>query len=71
MTYVVAAASGKTVNLRSTPNGAIIKAVPLGATASMLTYDENWSYIEVDGTKGYMMTKYLIAPDSIVSKDDL
>ena len=59
MNGIVTAKSGKTVNLRSVPNGAILKAVPIGTVVEVLEVNDGWSYVQCDTLKGYMMTQYI------------
>ncbi len=51
------------VYLRSTPNSSsqdnILMKMPNGTRVELLTPGEFWSYVKVDGIKGYMATKYL------------
>ena len=57
----VTAPSGKTVNLRKSPNGsaALVDRVPVGATVDVLSLGEEWSRIRYGNKSGYMMTVFL------------
>ena len=53
---------GGTVGLRSKPSGSndvVFMNVPYGTSITVLTYDKNFCYVSVDGTEGYMRTKYI------------
>ena len=56
-----AGASGSTVNLRASASKSakIIRRVPVGTTVKVLTDQEFWCEIEVDGVSGWMMANYL------------
>lgn len=61
-TAIVAAPSGKTVNLRSGPSERynIVAQVPVGDTVNMYCEcDDEWAEIGYNGTRGYMMRKFL------------
>ena len=60
---------GQTVNLRKTAGGALIKRIQSGTKAEMLEGGDEWSKVRVDGTTGWMMSKYLVADDSTVPAD--
>ena len=66
----VYASSGNTVNLRKAPNGTVIKAVPIGATIEIIKEEGEWTEVEYNSTRGYMMTKF-IKTSSTITKDDL
>ena len=55
----VVAASGGTVNLRAEPNGALVRRVPVGTAADVLSEHAGWSKIAVDGLTGWMYGAYL------------
>ena len=53
---------GTYVNLRTSPdknNYNVYKQVPVGATVSILTWGQEWSLINYNGTTGYMMSWFL------------
>ena len=59
---VVVASSGKTVRLRKEPstNSKELAAVPIGTKVGVLgEYNSDWSRIEYNGQRGYMMAKFL------------
>ena len=66
----VYASNGNTVNLRKTPNGTVIKAVPIGATIEIIKEEGDWAEVEYNSTRGYMMTKF-IKTSSTITKEDL
>lgn len=54
--------NGKAVNFRANPGstGRVIGRLNVGTVVNYLKeYDPVWSYIEYNGTKGYMMTQFL------------
>ena len=57
---VVAAPSGRTVNLRdrASKRGDVITVVPIGTAVEVLSVDGDWARIRVP-VEGYMMAKYL------------
>lgn len=64
---VVTAPKGKTVNLRNTPSSVakILVRVPIGSVVATYSTEGLWSFIDYDGTKGYMMTEFLeVVPDA-------
>lgn len=58
MRAVVKASSGKTVNMRKKPNGALIAPVTVGADAKVLETSGEWSRIRVE-VEGWMLSKFL------------
>lgn len=58
---VVTAKTGKTVNLRNAPSttATILKRVPIGSIVASFSTEGLWSFIDYDGTKGYMMAEFL------------
>ena len=59
---IVVADSGSTVNQRSNPtiNASILKAVPVGTVVGVTEEcNDEWAKINVQGTVGYMMRKFL------------
>lgn len=61
----VHANSGSTVNLRqraSTSSDRLAK-VPIGSKVALLSYGDQWCYVEYNGVSGYMMTEFLIIGD--------
>ena len=63
-TAVVIAESGSTVNLRKTPEGALLERVPVGSAAQVLDTLYGWARITVSGKTGWMDMKYLRMQDS-------
>ena len=63
-TAVVIAESGSTVNLRKTPEGALLERVPVGSAAQVLDTLYCWARITVSGKTGWMDMKYLRMQDS-------
>ena len=57
----VYAESGSSVRMRAQPNtnAEVIKNVPLGIPVDVLEEQGEWSRIGLDGTTGYMMSKFL------------
>lgn len=55
----VTASSGSTVNLRSTPDGAIVTRVPIGTVVSVYENTGEWSHIRADGVDGWMQSAFL------------
>ena len=51
--------NAKKVNFRKTPDGDILKVLPLGAKVKLIDYDKDWCSVEFDGASGFMMTKFL------------
>ena len=72
---IVTASSGKTVNMRKTPNTRdhnIIYAVPLATEVDLLEKTSSeWYKIKYKNEEGYMMSKFLKSPSSIISQSDL
>lgn len=58
-TATVWADSGRTVNLRSKPDGALIDRVPVGATVIVSGQQDGWSRISYNNQTGWMMDKFL------------
>lgn len=57
----VYAKSGKTVNMRKSPNkqSVILKRVPIGSTVDVVSAGTTWCKVSHGGMAGYMMTEYL------------
>ena len=56
----VVANNSSPVNLRSVPNGPLIKQIPQETIVEVIAKrDDTWSLIKVGNTEGYMMTKFL------------
>ncbi|MBR4039321.1 MAG: SH3 domain-containing protein [Clostridia bacterium] len=55
------------LNLRSTPNGDILGSYPRGTAVTVLSTENGWSKVEIDGKTGYMASLWLSAskPGSI------
>ncbi|MDY4140826.1 MAG: SH3 domain-containing protein [Eubacteriales bacterium] len=58
-TAVVTAESGSTVNLRKTPEGALLDRVPVGSKAQVLDTLYGWARVTVAGKTGWMDKRYL------------
>ena len=58
----VTSANGKSVNLRNGAglNYTIIASYPPGTALTVLTSGTEWSFIKINGTYGYMMSKYIV-----------
>lgn len=61
-TATVTAATGSTVNLRSSPDGSLLARIPVGATATILSLDGQWAHIQANGRTGWMQTRFLTQP---------
>ena len=62
-TAIVTAESGSTVNLRKTPEGALLDRVPVGSEAHVLETLYGWARVTVDGKTGWMDKRYLQMQD--------
>ena len=49
------------LNLRATPNGDIIASYPRGTAVTVISSDNGWSKVAVDGKTGYMASQWLSA----------
>ena len=58
-TAIVTAESGSTVNLRKTPEGALLDRVPVGSAAQVLDTLYGWARVTVAGKTGWMDKRYL------------
>ena len=58
-TAIVTAESGSTVNLRKTPEGALLDRVPVGSAAQVLDTMDGWARVTVAGQTGWMDKRYL------------
>ena len=56
---VVRASSGKTVNLRRSPGGALAERVPVGSCVNVLEKGGDWAKVAWNGHTGYMQTQFL------------
>lgn len=56
----ITGATGNTVNLRRSANGAVLTTVPFGTTVSIEAESDSWSKLTYNGVTGWMMSKYLI-----------
>ena len=63
-TRYVAGPNNETVNLRKKPDGALIDRIRSGETAEILTEGPVWSKVRIGARVGWMMTKFLAAPES-------
>ena len=63
-TAVVTAESGSTVNLRKTPEGALLDRVPVGSAAQVLDTLYGWARVTVAGQTGWMDKRYLLMQGS-------
>jgi len=73
---IVTASSGKTVNLRKTPNTRehnILYAVPLTTEVDLLEKTSSeWYKVKYKDVEGYMMSKFLASPStSTITQTDL
>lgn len=59
------------LNLRSSMSSgaSIIKRIPQNAYVQVLTYGPEWCYVNYNGTKGYVMTKFLTFTGDVPSGD--
>ena len=60
--YVAAGAPCTTtarVNLRQSPNGSVIKTLPYGSSATLLSVSGSWSKVKSGSTTGYVFSRYL------------
>lgn len=71
ITAYVTSKNGKGVRLRHGPGASygVIRQIPVGTKATILSAGTYWHYISVDGNKGYMMAEYLTTkkPDTAPS----
>lgn len=58
-TATVCAASGSTVNLRTSPNGPLLDRIPVGAAVTVTEQASGWSRITCNGLSGWMKDEYL------------
>ena len=60
--------NGKPVNLRARPSkaAALIDRVPVGEKVELIERAEDWCHVKWKGKVGYMMTNYLILPETIL-----
>ena len=71
MTVYVKTANKGTLNLRATPNGAVIAQIPNGTKLEAQSEGE-WSKVGYNGKVGYVKTQFLsVSNDKIITKDDL
>ena len=63
-TAIVTAESGSTVNLRKTPEGALLDRVPVGSAAQVLDTMYGWARVTVAGKTGWMNKRYLQMQES-------
>lgn len=63
-TAIVTAESGSTVNLRKTPEGALLDRVPVGSKAQVLDTLYGWARVTVAGKTGWMDKRYLKMQES-------
>lgn len=63
-TAIVTAESGSTVNLRKTPEGALLDRVPVGSAAQVLDTMDGWARVTVAGKTGWMDKRYLKMQES-------
>ena len=63
-TAIVTAESGSTVNLRKTPEGALLDRVPVGSAAQVLDTLYGWARVTVAGQTGWMDKRYLLMQGS-------
>ena len=68
---IVKANNNSPVRLREQPNGKVIASIPQGAQAEVLQVYGDWSEITVNGTTGWMMSKFLVDGTETTSKPNL
>lgn len=56
----VTAQSGSTVNLRSAPEGVILKRIPIGTVVLVSEEADGWSRVRADGLEGWMQSAFLL-----------
>lgn len=62
---VVTALTGSTVNLRQSPAGRLIRRIPIGTQAEVLSSRDGWSHVTIDGEEGYMQSTFLRREDAL------
>ena len=70
-TAIVTAESGSTVNLRKTPEGALLDRVPVGSAAQVLDTMDGWARVTVAGQTGWMDKRYLQIQESGAEEDPI
>jgi len=76
-TAVVVADSGSTVNLRKTPDGALLSRIPVGATVTVVAQQDGWVRVAYGELTGWMMEKFVrqeeafVAPAAPTPSEDL
>ena len=67
-TAVVWSENGKPVNLRARPSraAALVERIKCGETVEVNGFDPEWCLITWHGKTGYMMTEFLIMPDTVL-----
>lgn len=62
---IATAPGGKTVNMRERPslNAALVKQVRIGDEVTVVDVDGEWAKVQQGSYSGYIMNKFLIAPD--------
>lgn len=55
------------LNMRKSPNGTVVRAIPEKASFTVITYGSTWCYAWYKGTYGYVMTKFLTMAGSTAS----
>ena len=67
-TAVVYAENGRPVNLRARPSraAALVDRVPCGETVEVIERGSDWCHIKWRWHIGYMMTEYLILPETVL-----
>lgn len=63
-TATVTAASGSTVNLRSSPNGTLVDRLPVGAVVSVIEEKDGWVSVTYGEKTGWMMEQFLCTADA-------
>lgn len=71
MKMYVKTANGGTLNLRVSPNGAVIDKIP-NNTLLDVEVDGKWAKTQYNGHTGYVMTEYLVSAEtSTITKQQL
>lgn len=56
---VVEAENGRTVNLRSKPDGDLVDRIPVGSTVTVIAQQDGWARVSYGNTSGWMMERFL------------
>ena len=66
----VTAPSGSTVNLRKSPDGALIERIPIGTDVTVIDYGEDWCKVIAGNLTGWMMTQFIEFDGEVVPAPD-